>query len=178
MRLWFWSPAGQNPTLTPTLSLIFIYLGRAGLFWVSGIPYWRWCRTSDPPNSTSWVLRLWEWLSWLLSALTEKDTWLISNLWTCVHTHTYIHTCIHMNTYKHMQHTIDDTNVKPFNNNILAIVYGKSLLCTVWLRHLSIKNLWPIGKSRIGGGTSGTQKGFWERHQNVEEVRSMGAEQR
>jgi hypothetical protein len=40
------------------------------------------------------------------------------------------------------------------------------------------KQLWPIGKGRIEAGSPGKQKAFWDRHQNVEEVRSTGAEQR
>jgi hypothetical protein len=43
-----------------------------------------------------------------------------------------------------------------------AISCRENLLCVVWMHHLSVKNLWPIGKGRIEGGTSGWQKGFWD----------------
>jgi hypothetical protein len=45
----------------------------------------------------------------------------------------------------------------------LELSSRESILCIVWMHHLSIKNLWPIGKGRIEGGTSGRQKEFWDR---------------
>jgi hypothetical protein len=33
-----------------------------------------------------------------------------------------------------------------------------------------LKNLWPIGKVRIEGGTSRRQKEFWDRARHVQEI--------
>ena len=48
-------------------------------------------------------------------------------------------------------------------NRLLSVGCRKNITSIVWLHHLSIKNLWPLGKGRLEGGTAGRQREFWDR---------------